>query len=86
MTLAKELLEKDEREVVLSYLRSCAKFWKMGSDKLEGWIATVKGGGTPDFSSNLASRKSERTRASKLRIRKLPASRALEHNLQSEHV
>ena len=54
MTLAKELLEKGEREAVLSYLQSCTKFWKMGGDKLEGWIATVKGGGTPDFSSNLS--------------------------------
>lgn len=54
MTLAKELLEKGEREVVLTYLQSCAKFWKMGGDKLEGWIVTIKGGGTPDFSQNLA--------------------------------
>ena len=54
MTLAKELLEQGEREVVISYLQSCEKFWKMGSDKLQSWIATVKAGGTPDFSANLA--------------------------------
>ena len=53
MTLAKELLEKDEREVVLTYLQSCAKFWKMGGDQLQGWIASVKGGGMPDFGGNL---------------------------------
>jgi tetratricopeptide (TPR) repeat protein len=53
MTLAKELLEKDEREVVLTYLQSCAKFWKMGGDHLQGWIATVKAGGVPDFGANL---------------------------------
>jgi len=52
MTLAKELLQKGERDTVLSYLQSCAKFWKMGVDKLQGWIATIKGGGTPDFSAN----------------------------------
>jgi tetratricopeptide (TPR) repeat protein len=53
MTLAKELLEKGEREVVLAYLQSCAKFWKMGGDKLQDWIATVKAGGVPDFGGNL---------------------------------
>jgi tetratricopeptide (TPR) repeat protein len=53
MTLAKELLEKGEREVVLTYLQSCGKFWKMGSDELQAWIATIKGGGTPDFGANL---------------------------------
>ncbi len=53
MTLAKKLLEKGEREVVLAYLQSCAKFWKMGGDKLQGWIATVKAGGVPDFGGNL---------------------------------
>ena len=53
MTLAKELLEKGEREVVLTYLQSCAKFWKMGGDQLQGWIATVKAGSMPDFGANL---------------------------------
>lgn len=53
MTLAKELLEKGEREAVLAYLQSCTKFWKMGGDRLQGWIAMLKGGGTPDFTQNL---------------------------------
>jgi tetratricopeptide (TPR) repeat protein len=53
MTLAKGLLEKGEREVVLTYLQSCGKFWKMGADKLQAWMATVRGGGTPDFGANL---------------------------------
>jgi hypothetical protein len=53
MTLAKELLEKGERDSVLTYLQSCAKFWKMGGDKLQGWTATVKGGGIPEFGGNL---------------------------------
>jgi tetratricopeptide (TPR) repeat protein len=53
MTLAKELLEKGEREVVLTYLQSCVSFWKMGGDKLQAWIATIRGGGTPDFGTNL---------------------------------
>jgi tetratricopeptide (TPR) repeat protein len=53
MTLAKELLEKGERDTVLNYLQSCAKFWKMSGDKLQTWSATIKGGGTPDFGANL---------------------------------
>lgn len=53
MALAKELLEKGERDTVLSFLQSCAKFWKMGGDKLPSWISTVKSGGTPDFGVNL---------------------------------
>jgi tetratricopeptide (TPR) repeat protein len=53
MTLAKELLEKGERETVITYLQSCEKFWKMGGSDLQNWIATIKGGGTPDFRMNL---------------------------------
>jgi len=53
MTLAKELLEKGERDAVLTYLQSCLKFWKMGGDKLQSWVTTVKGGGIPDFGGNL---------------------------------
>jgi hypothetical protein len=53
MVLAKELLEKGERETVLAYLQSCAKFWKMGGDQLQNWMATIRGGGTPDFRMNL---------------------------------
>lgn len=38
MTLAKELLEKDERAVVLEYFDLCAKFWKQDRDgKLKKW-------------------------------------------------
>jgi tetratricopeptide (TPR) repeat protein len=53
MTLAKELLEKGERDTVLAYLDSCAKFWKMDNGELQAWTATIKGGGTPDFGANL---------------------------------
>jgi tetratricopeptide (TPR) repeat protein len=53
MILAKELLEKNERDVVLAYLESCEKFWKMDRGKLQSWIAAIKGGGTPDFGANL---------------------------------
>jgi len=54
MTLAKELLEKGERETVIAYLQACAKFWKMGREDVQNWIATIKGGGTPEFGGNLS--------------------------------
>lgn len=53
MKLAKELLEKGERDTVLTYLQSVGKFWKMGGDKLQTWTAVIKAGGAPDFSMNL---------------------------------
>jgi hypothetical protein len=53
MQLAKELVEKDERDVVLQYFDLCRKFWKMDRGRLDQWSATVRGGGTPDFGANL---------------------------------
>jgi hypothetical protein len=53
MTLAKELLDKGERDTVVAYLQACSKFWKMGAGRLQEWIATIKSGGTPDFGANL---------------------------------
>ena len=53
MTLAKELLEKGERDAVIRYFQLCAKFWK-NSSELDTWTATVKGGGIPNFGANLA--------------------------------
>jgi len=53
MTLAKELLEKGQSEVVLQYLALCKKFWKMDLGKLDEWGATIRGGGIPEFGANL---------------------------------
>jgi hypothetical protein len=55
MTLAKELLERGEREAVLSYLELCSGFWKMGNQTglLPSWIEVVREGGTPGFLANL---------------------------------
>jgi len=53
MMLAKELLEKGERDVVLAYLDLCGQFWKSGDSRLQNWKAIVKGGCTPDFGTNL---------------------------------
>lgn len=53
MALAKELLEKGERKVVIEYFQLCSKFWKMKGDRLEKWTAIVKQGEIPNFLGNL---------------------------------
>jgi len=52
MTLAKELLEKGQTEVVLEYFDLCAKFWRY-QPRLTEWTTTVKQGAIPDFGANL---------------------------------
>jgi len=42
MTLAKALLQKDEKAVVLEYLALCSKFWTLGKDRLDQWTEIVK--------------------------------------------
>lgn len=53
MALAKELLEKGEKDIVLEYLAECKGFWKMDRGRLDGWIAKIKDGKLPDFGANL---------------------------------
>jgi hypothetical protein len=55
MALAKELLEKGEKDVVLEYFKLCSKFWKSERhlQKLKEWSAEVKEGKMPDFRANL---------------------------------
>jgi tetratricopeptide (TPR) repeat protein len=53
MTLAKELLQKGETDVVLKYIELCSKFWKMGKDRLDEWSVVVKDGKIPNFGPNL---------------------------------
>jgi len=53
MALAKELLQKGEKDVVLEYLELCSKFWKMGKDRLDKWSVVVKDGKIPDFGPTL---------------------------------
>ena len=53
MSLAKDLLEKGERETVLQYFELCRKFWKMDYGKLDKWNREVKAGQIPDFGANL---------------------------------
>ena len=53
MMLAKDLLEKGERDTVLQYFELCRKFWKMDWGKLNQWSKEVRMGQTPDFGANL---------------------------------
>lgn len=53
MTLASELLELGESEVVLGYFSLCSEFWRMDRGRLKTWTALVEGGATPDFSQSL---------------------------------
>jgi len=54
MTLAKELFNRGEKEVVLQYFDECDRFWEMGHDDLRNWKALVKDGIEPDFRANLS--------------------------------
>ncbi len=51
MTLAKELLEKGERQAVLEYFKLCGAFWKKSD--LEAWAREVRAGKIPEFGANL---------------------------------
>ena len=53
MMLAKELLEKGERQSVLEYFDLCGKFWSLDDGKLKQWNSAVLSGKTPDFGPNL---------------------------------
>jgi hypothetical protein len=53
MALAKELLQKGEKDVVLEYFELCSKFWRTEKDRLNKWSAEVKEGKIPDFGPNL---------------------------------
>jgi hypothetical protein len=53
MGLAKDLLEKGERDTVLEYFQLCRKFWEMGHGQLDQWTEDVKAGKMPDFGVNL---------------------------------
>ncbi len=56
MTLAKELLEKKEKDVVLKYLQDCSKFWKPTGEfreDLERWKIEIAQGKIPDFKGSL---------------------------------
>jgi len=49
LVLAKELIERGERETVLEYLEICLKMWPRGENVLRIWIADIKNGRTPNL-------------------------------------
>jgi hypothetical protein len=53
MMLARELLEKGRRDVVLEYFQLCGKFWSYDRGQLARWTEQVKAGEIPQFGANL---------------------------------
>ena len=53
MRLARELVDLDERDIVLAYMDLCRVFWQSGQDRLARWSADIALGRTPDFGPNL---------------------------------
>jgi hypothetical protein len=51
MVLAKELLEKGKRDVVLQYLENCLTIWPRGETTLQIWIDDIKADRMPNFGS-----------------------------------
>ena len=49
--LAQELLAKGEHETVLAYIDLCRKFWQSDRGRLDTWAATIRNGGSPNFSA-----------------------------------
>jgi len=53
VSLAKDLLEKGEREIVLKYIELCRGFWTNSRGRLEQWEADIKARKMPNFGANL---------------------------------
>ncbi|PXX54721.1 hypothetical protein DFR70_12315 [Nocardia tenerifensis] len=53
MSLAKDLLEKGERHVVLAYFELCRQFWELHGGRLDEWRRLIDAGAIPDFGANL---------------------------------
>lgn len=53
MQLAKELLEKGEKETVIKYLDLCSAFWNKEFSKVDSWKSVIERGEMPDFGPNL---------------------------------
>ena len=55
MALAKSMIERGERQVVLDYFELCRRFWRSGVERgtLDEWSRIVENGGIPEFKGNL---------------------------------
>ncbi len=54
MLLARELILRGEREVVLEYLELCRLFWDMDRGCLDEWTEVIRDGDMPEFGATLA--------------------------------
>ena len=52
MSLARDLLQAGQAEVVIEYFQLCAKFWDH-RDYLAQWTSVIRSGGVPEFRANL---------------------------------
>ncbi len=41
MSLANDLLDASEEEIVIEYFKDCKKFWEMNDGRLDSWIASI---------------------------------------------
>src|SRR5207249_2578747 len=48
MALAKELLERGERQVVVEFLKLCSVFWQANDKRAEQWVYAIEHGEMPD--------------------------------------
>jgi TonB family protein len=53
MRLAKDLLDKGEKDAVIEYLTLCGNFWTTGAINLSAWSQAIRDGRTPDFGLSL---------------------------------
>jgi RHS repeat-associated protein len=53
MSLAKDLLQNGQKDVVLEYLELCRKFWSGDFGKTDKWEGEIKAGKIPNFGANL---------------------------------
>ena len=53
MTLAKELLEVGERDIVLQYVDLCRTFWLMDLGNTGAWEKIIDSGRIPNFGPHL---------------------------------
>ena len=49
LSLANELLKRNERQVVIDYFHECRRFWISGRKTVDAWIETIREGADPQF-------------------------------------
>ena len=59
LTLARDLLEKGEREAVVEYLQGIRTFWKGREEVIDDWIVLIRAGRTPELERFQARRSSK---------------------------